>query len=183
MKKLNNKGFLLVETIVVATFTLTVLIALFIQFKNLLVSYSNSYNYNTVEGVYNLNNIKTYITQYQASGNSLSKQLQTKINSGGAPYLLIYSQSSGCNTNLSLGDIDYCNTLTNSTTGNFKQIIFTDSNSKKIKEYINTHDDSNITEEMRNIIKQLDNVENQNRLIAEYQDNTAATIVFGVKNA
>lgn len=36
---------------------------------------------------------------------------------------------------------------------------------------------------MRNIIKQLDNVENQNRLIAEYQDNTAATIVFGVKNA
>lgn len=183
MKKLNNKGFLLVETIVVATFTLTVLIALFIQFKNLLVSYNNSYNYNTVEGVYNLNNIKTYITQYQESTNSLSKQLKTKINSGGAPYLLIYSKDSGCNTSLHLNDISYCNTITNSTTGNFKQIIFTDSNPTKIKEYINSHEDSNITEEMRNIIKQLDKVENQNRLVAEYQDNTAATVVFGVNNA
>lgn len=183
MKKMNNKGFLLVETIVVATFTLTVLIALFIQFKNLLVSYNNSYNYNTVEGVYNLNNIKTYITQYQAGGNSLSKQLKTQINNGGKPYLLIYSQNSGCNTSLSLGDINYCNTLTNSTTGNFKQIIFTDSNPAKIKEYINNNDDDNITEEMRNIIKQLDKIENQNRLIAEYQDNTAATVVFGVNNA
>ena len=52
MKKVNNKGFMLTETIVVSTFTLTILVLLFVYFKDLVIAYNDSYRYNTVEGVY-----------------------------------------------------------------------------------------------------------------------------------
>ena len=40
MKKMNNRGFLLVESVVVTTFVLTVLVFLFVQFKNLCVNFN-----------------------------------------------------------------------------------------------------------------------------------------------
>lgn len=174
MKKLNNKGFLLVETIVVATFTLTVLIALFLQFKNLLVSYNSSYNYNTVEGIYNLNAVKSYVSQYQDSGQPLNKQLKNK----NVPYLVLYNGS--CNADLSLGGLIYCDELMKE--GNFKTVLFSSSDPNKLKEYLKSHEDNNISEEMKNLIKRLDTVKDQNRLIAEFNDGTLATIVFGVDN-
>jgi len=181
MKKLNNKGFLLVETIVVATFTLTVLIALFLQFKNLLVSYNSSYNYNTIEGIYNLNTVKNYVMQYQDSENPLNKQLKNSEK----PYIVLYNGS--CNADLSLGGLTYCDTLMKegnfkTKEGIFKTVIFSNSNPTKIKEYLKSNEDTNISEEMKNLIKRLDKVENQNRLIAEFNDGTLATIVFGVDN-
>ena len=77
MKKLNSKGFLLVETLVVATFSLTVLVILYTQFKNLIVNYNNSYNYNTVEGIYNLNSVKKYVSQNESSSKPLSGQINS----------------------------------------------------------------------------------------------------------
>ncbi len=172
MKKLNNKGFLLVETIVVATFTLTVLIALFLQFKNLLVSYNSSYNYNTVEGIYNLKSVKNYIMQYQNSENPLNKQLKDKN------YLVLYNGS--CSSTLYLEGLTYCDDLMEA--GSFKTVLFANSDPTQLKEYLKNNEDTNISEEMKNLIKRLDKVEHQNRLIAEYKDGTLATIVFGVNN-
>ena len=173
MRKLNNKGFLLVETIVVATFTLTVLVALFIQFRNLVGSYNNSYNYNSVEGIYNLEAVETYISQYQNSSNSLVRQLHDSSK----PYLVVYNGS--CNTSLGIGDLaGFCGQLMSA--GNFETVLFTSSDLTELKEYVNNNDDSNISEQIRNLVNRLDNVSNQNRLIAEYKDGTLATIVFGV---
>lgn len=61
MKKKNNKGFMLAETLIVTTFVAGVLIFLFIQFTNLSKSYDESYIYNTTEGMYALEDIKEYI--------------------------------------------------------------------------------------------------------------------------
>lgn len=61
MKKLNNKGFMLAETLIVSTFVAGVLIFLFIQFTNLGKAYDDSYIYNTSEGLYALEDVKEYI--------------------------------------------------------------------------------------------------------------------------
>lgn len=177
MKKMNNKGFLLVETIVVATFTLTVLIALFIQFKNLLVSYNNSFNYNTVEGIYNLNTVKSYVMQNQNSENPLNKILKDSD----MPYITLYTNDSClAAANSGLTSISFCEQIM--TSGNFKTVIFANSDPKSLKEYLKSNNDPVISEEMKNLIKRLEIVSGQNRLIAEYKDGTLATIVFGVDN-
>lgn len=61
MKKLNNNGFMLAETLIVSTFVAGVLIFLFIQFTNLGKAYDDSYIYNTPEGLYALEDVKEYI--------------------------------------------------------------------------------------------------------------------------
>lgn len=62
MKKLNNKGFMLVEILVVSVFISTVLVVLFVQFKKINNSYEVSFNYNTVDGLYLLDNLKKVIS-------------------------------------------------------------------------------------------------------------------------
>ena len=63
MNKMNNKGFLLAESLIVTTFVLTVLIYLFSQFKNLMIEYKKTYQYNTVEDIYNLGSVGKFIYQ------------------------------------------------------------------------------------------------------------------------
>ena len=173
MKKMNNKGFLLVETLVVATFCLTVLVLLFLQFKNLIISYNNSYNYNTVEGVYNLDTVKKYLIKNDTLG------LKTKL-SDSTPYVILYSNNN-CNNNLGLTDINWCNTIAQ--TGNFKTILYTTSDVKNLKDYVNNNQNiEDISEDMRNFIKMIESKDNRNRLIAEYNDGTFATITYGVTN-
>lgn len=61
MKKINNKGFMLVEILVVSVFVSSVLIVLFVQFKKINNSYNISFGYNTVDGLYLLNSVKNRI--------------------------------------------------------------------------------------------------------------------------
>jgi len=57
MQKKDNKGFMLVETLIVSTFIAGVLIFLFIQFSNLSTNFEKSFKYNTVEKIYALQDI------------------------------------------------------------------------------------------------------------------------------
>ena len=159
MKKMNNKGFLLVETIVVATFTVTVLVALFLQFKNLLVNYNDSYNYNTVEGVYDLGAYKTCI---QTMG------IKVKT-SDAVPYRDVTNTGNSA-----------CNRI--KTASHLKKIILTNSNLATLKNYIKNNPDSNLSQDMRNMIRRLDNIDYQDRLIAEFENGTFASITYGVNN-
>lgn len=61
MKKMNKKGFMLTETLIVATMLISVLLILYIQFKNVNRSFTASFSYNTVGSSYNLYNAKKYI--------------------------------------------------------------------------------------------------------------------------
>lgn len=173
MKKLDNRGFLLVETLVVSTFTLTVLVILFIQFKNLVVNYNESYYYNTVEGIYNLNAVKKYVSQNQLEDNKLNDQLK----SSAVPYLVIYND--GCK-NTTLTGLTYCETMMKA--GDFKTVLYTNSDIASLKDYVKNNDDSNISEKLTTFIKKLDSQTHKNRLIAEYENGTFASITFGVNN-
>lgn len=77
MKKKNNKGYMLAETLIVTVFVSSVLIFLFIQFTNLSKSYDESYIYNTTEGLYALEDIKTYINKDQTFISYLEENIDT----------------------------------------------------------------------------------------------------------
>ena len=48
MKKLNKKGFMLTETLIVATMLITILLVMYVQFKTVIRSYQQSFKYNTI---------------------------------------------------------------------------------------------------------------------------------------
>ena len=72
MSRMNNKGFLLAESLIVSTFVLTVLIFLFVQFKNLMVNHKQSYTYNSVENIYDLGSMADYFKNNEKNNNALS---------------------------------------------------------------------------------------------------------------
>ena len=164
MQKMNNKGFLLAESLVVSTFVLTVLVLLFVQFKSLFNSYEDSYDYNTVEGIYNLNTIKKYILNNENKNDSLANQI------GGSGYVTIVKEGT-CQAVKGLTGLNYCSKLADKM--NLKTLIYTSSNISSL----NTSD-SIFTNSFKDF---LDRIENQNgrvRLIGQFNDGTYATIVF-----
>lgn len=178
MKKLNNRGFLLVETIVVSAFALTVLIILFVQFKNLINNYNLSYKFNTVEGVYNLNTIKTYLDENQSSETQLNSLLKSETTKN---YLEIIKNGSCTVNSLGLALGDFCDKLAQA--GNFKTVIYTNSDVTALKGYVlKINPNSVISENMKTFIRRIDKETSKNRLIAEYKDGSFATITYGVNN-
>lgn len=162
MKKMNNKGFLLAESLVVSTFVLTVLIFLFVQFKSLFNSYEDSYDYNTVEGIYNLNTMKKYII------NNKKEALQGKLNSKG--YLVVVEGDS-CNKVL-FDDLEYCDTLASEM--GLKTLIYTKSFGT-----ITLNNENFATQTFKNFISRIETKDNKERLIGQFNDGTYATIVYG----
>lgn len=63
MKKLNTKGFFMIETIVVIAIAATILVILYSQINVLFKNYERNAKYNTVESIYAVRNIKTYIDE------------------------------------------------------------------------------------------------------------------------
>ncbi len=169
MKKMNNKGFLLAESLVVSTFVLTVLVLLFVQFRGLFNSYEDSYAYNTVEGIYNLNTMKKYVLN-----NDTADTWTGKID--GSKYVTIVKNGT-CQTDTGLSGLNYCDTLASEM--NLKTLLFTSSNISSL----NT--DSNMfTQSFKDFISRIENVENESRLIGQFgnaEDGyTYATIVFDI---
>ena len=170
MKKFNNKGFLLVETLVSATFVLTVLIILFLQFKNLIINYNNSYKYNTVENVYTLGSIKNYLIN---NGNL------NEFDFGGESYIKIADENSKTCQNLPENFMNqtFCDILIESS--NIKTIIYTD---ESHFDGLKLNGNSGIKEGMKKFIKQLKST-GKSRIIAEFDNGTFASIVVEQKMA
>lgn len=73
MKKIDNKGFMLVEILIVSVFVATVLTVLFIQFKKINNNYKTSFKYDTVEALYLINNVKNrFVTANDNGGYNLT---------------------------------------------------------------------------------------------------------------
>ena len=60
MKK-NNKGFMIIEILIVSTVVIGVLVFMYAQFKNLNTSFNQTTKYNTVQSIYKTNEIKKLI--------------------------------------------------------------------------------------------------------------------------
>lgn len=126
MKKRQN-GFMLVETLVVSTLVSTVLIALYVQFNNIVNNFNRDFHYNNVDNLYATQNIKNFILK-DADGNfykNLKSILEQNIAADDKFFLKIVTDCTGNQGNY-IYQTNACNEFLSLT--NFyqiKQIIFT----------------------------------------------------------
>lgn len=157
MKKKFNKGFMLLETLIVTTFVAGTLIFLFIQFSNLNRSYELSFKYNNVDKLYALKDVSEYIKSDNSAFEIIKNELNTKD----------YYNMTGC---ADFSNKIYCEKLLQAE--NIEKIIVTKQNLANFKDYSNL---SQETKDFIKIIKYEDNNSNY-RLITEFNDNTYATL-------
>lgn len=171
MKKLGSKGFLLTELLVTATLVSTVLIFLYTQFYTIKRSYDTSFKYNTVNGLYALSNVRSFLEENDIY--ILTQGLNT------TSYIDLK------NDNLQTANTTYFNELI---TGlNIKYLIFTNQNIDNLINQINNgtalNSDTNEYEDLKKFIKRIDfdnkDTGNNYRIIAEFNDNTFASILVG----
>lgn len=158
MKKNNNQGFMLAETLIVSVFVAGVLIFLYIQFLKLNTSYDEPYIYNTVENLYALEDIKKYIQLEE----TVLEYIDTNIEA------LKYIDITDCSL---FTNVDYCTNL-------FKlegiKDIFITTNSVP-KTYIKGY-----SEEFQTFINKINFKGNEKyRIVASFENFTFATIRFG----
>ena len=159
MKKKNNKGFMLAETLIVTTFVAGVLIFLFIQFSSLSSSYNEYYNYNTTENMYALEDIKDYIM----SDTNIYNKIKDNISAS------TYMNISSCED---FTNKDYCKKLLQLENIKELYVMANKFNIQKLSD-----------EDMNSFIKKISTEENETyRLIAKFNNNSLATIRFGKGN-
>lgn len=162
MKK-NNKGFTLIETLIVSTFVAATLTYLFIQMNNTITNYDITFRYDTINDIYNADVISGYLKEngYLNLINLLSTDGYVDI-----------STSSNVN-----GNSTYYNLIIDKT--NIKTILFTSEDMIQIKNNIKN---SSYSEELKRYILKRDNdtsLTNNYILIVEFKDNTFSTIRIG----
>lgn len=157
MKKIDNKGFMLTETLIVATFLVTTLLFLYIQFNNVTKTYDTSFKYNTVNGLYAVNNIINYV---KSDG---IDTLKTSINN------VDYIDITDC-SDVYFTEQNYCNTLMD--TLKIKTVLFTKENLSSLKSSRTTLDQT-----MIDFIKFINYEEVTGyRIIIEFNDSTFASL-------
>ena len=161
----NNRGFLLAESLVVSTFVLTILIFLFVQFRNVVTNYKTTYSYNNVESIYDLGSLSNYISTNNIKIDTSSDK----------PYTIIYKDNT-CQLNVNYST--FCDDMLEAM--NAKLVIYTSSDISNIKNYVNNNQDDNISQSMRDFINKISavKVENKGRLLAEFNDGTFATVAM-----
>lgn len=167
MKKINNKGFMLIEILIVSVFVATVLTVLFVQFKKINNNYKKSFKYDTVEGLYLVNNVKNrFITASDNKGYNLSNYKAFLENK-----LLKYDNVLNPSSTSYDSDDNYFNNLVNES--NIKQLYIAKKDAKE--EMVN---DKKISIELRNYIKYMrfKTYNSDYFLIAEFENGTFASV-------
>ena len=159
---MNKKGFMLLETLVVSTFILGILIFLFIQLSTIKRAYDTSFRYNTITGLYHAKEFSKFLLEngYDQVDNKLA------------------NTTSGPNLGLLCGKIEK--------EINAKRILYVSENISSLQNNLSTSQfDTNLfNSELKKFILQMNSVEptGKNRLIIEYNDNTYATITLSVSH-
>ena len=161
MKKNNKKGFILAETIAVSVIIMTSLVIVYTQFATLNNSYKTSFQYNNVNNLYLVNNLRNFIKD-----DGLDRLIQLLDNNE-------YVDITSCPSYL-FDEYLYCRLLVDSS--NMKTVLFTKEDISKLK---NSIDNTNYSQTMKNYIKKINNsTGNSQRLIVEFEDETYATLLF-----
>ncbi len=165
MKKMNNKGIFLIETLIVTTISIAVLTLFYRQIATFYQRYEDNYYYDRVQGVHAANNIKTLIFQEGIEG--LIEELDDN--------LIIDITDYEFNQNVSRQDFyqflkDY---------SNIDKIYFTPFN---INELINNINPYNFDYLFINYLKTLATIsieeENVYRLILVFNNDTFASVLI-----
>lgn len=163
MKKLNKMGFMLTETLIVASFVIATLVFLYTQFRTVSRSYAAGFKYNNAEQLYALENMSDYLKTENLTAIGLA------INETSEEYVDITS----CPSNAFERSV-YCNALVDSL--RIKQLIVTNENLGNFVKA--TPNISQFSEEMKTFISSIKYKKSGTnyRLIAEFLDGTFATI-------
>lgn len=164
MKKINKKGFMMAETIVISVVVLGALILIYTQFMSINKSYQNAFMYNNVDKLYATKNVVDYL---RTDGfTALTKNLKGK-----------YLDISDCSTTY-FEEPQYCKALFDNL--NIKTVIFTHEDISILKNQANLP----FTEEMKAFIKSIPlKNEKRFRLLVEFNDHTFATLLIGEKGS
>lgn len=176
MRRLNKKGFMLMETLVVSTFVAVVLIFLFVQIQNVSTNYEKSFSYNPVQSLYKAENIRNYL--YSRDRVSMENEVDSTTKG--------YIDITSCNYNFysligedTSANEEYCKELYK--TLDVKKVILSiqDLSIVKNKVYDNMaiDDISQKFVDFINYVKYTNNQE-QLRLLVEFNDETYASIIL-----
>ena len=156
MKKNNNRGYMLAETLIVTAFVAGVLIYLFVQLSNLSNSYERDHNYNTVPGLYALTDVAYLINKDDSvlaliNNNYIELDCTTHFSS---------AYRSLCSDLITAENIDTLLVAPN----HIETISFSSLDNSKFEEFINHIVPGGLEDY---------------RLIAKFNDDTYATLRFG----
>ncbi len=159
--KLNKKGFMLVETLLVAVFLVATLIFLYVQFNRVRTSYNISFTYNTSSNIYSTNTFLDYLKEngltVMHDELKYNKEQYYDISSCEHPYMTNVQLCKSIVENLEIEKIY----LTSSDLIWFKQNI-----------------PASASNEMSRFISTLKDKDGEgNRLIIEFKDGTFASIL------
>lgn len=163
MKKSLKRGFVMAEMIVVSIVVLTALIVIYLQFITVNNGYYRSFNYNSVDDLYALNNVKEFI---------LEDNFENITN---ALYGKSYIDLTSCSTDYFI-EYNYCKTLLD--TLNITSLIMAYEDVNNLKNDLK--EENTLTEGMYTFVKTIaSNKNNKYRLIAEFDDGRYATLKLG----
>lgn len=167
MKK-NNKGFVLLETLIVATFVLGTLIFLYIQFSNVKRNYEISFRYNTVPNLYNLKTLTNYL-----NNNGYNEIYDNYLGEENG-----YLDITSC---VVAGGGSLCDTILQNM--NVKKAIFIGNDITDLQNYLkkSSYDKNLFDQEFRSFILSMEtkSINTKNRIVVEFNDNTFATVSIG----
>lgn len=157
MKK-NQKGFMLAETLIVATFISVTLVYLFVQFRNINNNYSKTLKYNGVNELYILEQVSNYLQI-----NDIDEVSSSIVNSDKNYFVL-----SECNKNV-FKNVNSCQNLFDM--ADIKSAVYL-----KGDNLVNSNEFSN---KLNDYIKTIKKSDNMFILVCEFNDGSIASIKVG----
>ena len=143
--KNNNKGFMLVEVIIVTVVIATIMTSLYVAFSRVYKVYDMKSKYSNIDGIYSLNIIKNYYIE--------NIKINKMINDSSTYIDLkkdIENSNKYCSTlNINDENIDYCNKI-NSVIANYKINNLYIVNKDKLTDLKNISDTSKLKYEITN---------------------------------
>lgn len=171
MKKMDQKGFTLMETLIVSVFVTTLLVFLFIQFQKINDSYDVSFHYNTVNGLYGAESINEYI--HQDGYNKLVSAYENNLLNG-----VHYVDITDCPSEY-FDETTYCQQLMASL--NIGHVYFTSNN---VTDFLKDLEGQDVSEKTKAFVRYIhsDQDTSSYRLVIEYQTEEYATLKLGTQN-
>lgn len=184
MKKLGNKGQVLIETLVTSVMIVGVLVYLFIQLRNVNTNYSKTSHYNSINALYAADNYRTFIM-----GKEEHYSLQDYPSDGTVAYFgaqlaaqganfLYYIDLTSCSSSFGIVNVSYCQELESDL--KIKQVIMTKEDTTSLVQKI---DDGKISDDQINAnfkafikAQKVDKNDGIYRIFIETTDNDYASI-------
>ncbi len=173
---LNKKGFMLIETLIVTTFVVAVLIFMFVQIQNISNNYDKSFSYNSVKSLYRASNLREYL--YTRNRQTMEDEIDSTTKG--------YIDLSSCNYDFytlpgenEKANEEYCTSLYE-TLGIKKVLLSLEDLSvvkSKVYENMEIDDISQKFADFVNYVKYY-NDNNKLRLLIEFNDETYASITM-----